>query len=487
MSRSPARALALTLLAATALSACGLKSEVKDQLAQGQLRDGSSVGSSDGGTTGGSTGSGATGSSTGSGATGTTGTTGSTGTTGTSGTSGSSGSGTSGTSGSSGSASGTSSSSGTSSTTGAPVAGAGTTTGIDFKNKVIHIALHGPLTGAGVPQSSFTSGTPKYWKTHKLANGFSVDAVAIDDKYNAADALRACNAAADEKFLIVGGAGTDQISACAQSPKLRRLHVPYLSAGVTEAGLANISTYFATSLTYKQQAPLLIKLAKDKGYFGKKWAMVITETDNFKDAREGMVSALQSNGAKGSSGGFNPSKDVFLTAKAPTNCSTLATQIRGGGYEVVYFLGQPSFFAQCVGSIGNVPINPVYTGPGPSFGISSVITLACAANASYQGYYLHPSPSWNQRAKYGAPADLTDDIEVGIWGAMQQLDQAFALVKGPLSRESFTAALAQSSVRGGVFNPVSFNGGSRFAGSAAYANEAVCSSRLSNTIGIYRR
>ncbi len=139
----------------------------------------------------------------------------------------------------------------------------GTTTGIDFKNKVVKIALHGPLTGAGVPQESFRTGTPKYWKNHKLANGFSVDAVAIDDKYNAPDALRACNAAAKEYFLIVGGAGTDQIQACAQSQVLRRGNVPYLSAGVTEAGLGALPNYFATSLTYKQQGPLVIKMAKD--------------------------------------------------------------------------------------------------------------------------------------------------------------------------------------------------------------------------------
>jgi hypothetical protein len=484
MSRRPARALALTLLAATALSACGLKPEVKDQLAQGGLQGGPGGTSGDIGGTSGDLGTGTTGTT---GSSGTSGTSGSTGiaTTGSSGsTSGTSGStsGTSGTSGSSGA-----SGSGSSGTTG-PLPTGGTTTGIDFKNKVVHIALHGPLTGAGVPQQSFTSGTPKYWVNHKLANGFKVEAVAIDDKYNAADALRACNAAADENFLIVGGAGTDQISACAQSPKLRRLHVPYLSAGVTEAGLGSIPTYSATSLTYKQQAPLLVKLAKDKGYFGKKWAMVITGTPNFKDAREAMVSALTSSGAKGSSGGFNASKDVFLTDKAPTNCSTLATQIRGGGYEVIYFLGQPSFFAQCVGAIGSVPIKPIYTGPGPSFGISSVITLACAASSNqYVGYYLHPSPSWNQRQKYGAPDNLTDDIEVGIWGAMQQLEQAFNNVKGPLTREAFVAANQNVTLKGGVFQPTVYSGGNRFGGTAAYANEALCSQRLSNTIGIYRK
>jgi hypothetical protein len=479
MSLSPARALAIALIAGTALSACGLKQDVKDKLASGEINGGTVPGATTGApatdlTTGGTTGLPGTTGTTGTGTTGavTGGTTGATGTTG------------AGTTGATGGTTGT-----TGGSTGSTGSVTGTVTGIDFKNKIIHIALHGPLTGAGVPQSSFTSGTPKYWANRKLSNGFTVQAVAIDDKYNAADALRACNSAADENFLIIGGAGTDQISACAQSPKLRRLHVPYLSAGVTEAGLGGISSYFATSLTYKEQAPLLIKLAKDKGYFGKKWGVVITGTPNFADAREAIVGELERNGAKGSAGAFNKSKDVFLTDKAPSNCSTLATQIRGGGYEVVYFLGQPSFFAQCVGTIGNVPVNPIYTGPGPSFGISSVITLACAANPRYTGYYLHPSPSWNQRQKYGAPDNLTDDIEVGIWGAMQQLHQSLEMVlaRGPLTREAFIQASQSALIKGGVFQPVQFTPTDHFGGTAAYANAADCGSRLSNTIGIYRK
>ncbi|MCW2585287.1 MAG: hypothetical protein JWN55_803 [Frankiales bacterium] len=478
MSRSPVRALALTVLVATALSACGLKPEVKAQLSQGNL--GGGVGTTDGGTIGSDTGSTSGTGTTGSSSSGT-GTTGSSGTTGTSG-----GSGTSGSGSTSGSTTGTSGSG----TTGiAPEPGQGTTTGIDFKNKVVRIALHGPLTGAGVPQDSFKSGTPKYWAKHKLANGFRVEAVAIDDKYNAADAARACNAAADNYFLIVGGAGTDQISACAQSPKLRRLKVPYMSSGVTEVGLTNIDTYHATSLSYRQQAPLVIKLAKDRGEFtGKKWAVVITSTPNFKDAREAFVAELQKNGAKGKSGAFNPSSDVYLTDKAPSNCSSLAPQIRAGGYQSIYFLGQPSFFAQCVGSIGTTPVNPYYTGPGPSFGLTSVIALACTGSANqYKGVFLHPAPSVKEYAPRTAPGEtFKDDIELSIWGAMEQLKHAFDRVQGPLSRESFNASLAGAQLPGNVLPAVDYRQG-RFGGTAAYANAADCANRVSKTIGVYAK
>ncbi len=317
--------------------------------------------------------------------------------------------------------------------------------------------------------------------------GYRVIAKAVDDKYNAQDALRACNAAAKEAFVIIGGAGTDQIQACAQSQVLRRGNVPYLSSGVTEAGLGALPNYFATSLTYKQQSPLVIKMARDNGFLNKKWAVVITNTPNFTDARESIVSELGKAGVMGKSGKFSKDNDVYLTDKAPRDCVALGTQLRGGGYDSVYFLGQPLFFGQCV----NQYPTATYTGPGPSFGIQSVGDLACRGGAAqYKGFYLHPTPdkAAAQRVAKGAPA-FKDDIEAGIWGGMQQLEQAFALVKGPLSRESFTKALAAASVPGGVAAPVSYNGGSRFGGSAAYANKITCSGSTAviKTIATYKK
>lgn len=475
--RDPRRGLAVAVLAsAIVTSACGLKQDVKDKLA---TAPGGTSGSIDGGlTTGtgttGTDGSGTTGTD-GSGTTGTTGTTGSSGsTTGTSGsTSGTSGS----TTGTSGSTSGTSGTSGTTGT--APQPGVGNTTGIDFKNKTIKIVLHGPLTGAGVPQNSFKSGGPKYWEQsgpnggpRLILGGFRVIAEAVDDKYNAQDALRACNSAAKTAFLIMGGAGTDQIQACAQSPVLARGNVPYLSAGVTEAGLDGRQNYFATSLTYRQQSPLVIRAARDNKYLDKKWAVVITGTPNFRDARESIVSELQKAGAKGRLGAFNPDNDVYLTEKAPSNCQTLGNQLRAGGYESIYFLGQPLFFGQCAGLYPEA----TYTGPGPSFGIQSVADLACRGSAGrYKGFYLHPAPdkATAQAKAKGAPT-FTDDIEGGIWGAMQGLEAAFNLVKGPLSRESFIQAVAAGSIPAGVSPGASFNGQTRFGGTAALLNQVTC-------------
>jgi hypothetical protein len=319
-----------------------------------------------------------------------------------------------------------------------------------------------------VPQESFRTGTPKYWKTHKLANGFSVEAVAIDDKYNAPDALRACNAAAKEYFLIVGGAGTDQIQACAQSQVLRRGNVPYLSAGVTEAGLGALPNYFATSLTYKQQGPLVVEMAKKNGYFGGTWGVIITEGPNFADARQSIVDALKANGAK-----FDPNKDIYPTDKAPRDCASLGSTVRGKNYGVLYFLGQPAFFAQCVKVIGG---GPVYTGPGPSFGINTVANLACSAAQpeKYKGFYLHPATGLDQAAKRAPGVQFKDDIEYGIYAAMAGLEYAFNLVQGKMTREKFIAALRNAAIPDLISPGADFRGGARFGGKAAFGLKSSC-------------
>ena len=48
------------------------------------------------------------------------------------------------------------------------------------------------------------------------------------------DVIKACNEKAKTEFIVIGGAGSDQIQAGARSQVLRRGNVPYSSAGVTE-------------------------------------------------------------------------------------------------------------------------------------------------------------------------------------------------------------------------------------------------------------
>ena len=76
--------------------------------------------------------------------------------------------------------------------------------------------------------------------------------------------------------------GADQITACAQYANENG--IPYLSAGVNEDGLADLETYFATSLTYAEQAPLIVAQLQEQGLT--EAALVVADTPSFEDAYE---------------------------------------------------------------------------------------------------------------------------------------------------------------------------------------------------------
>jgi hypothetical protein len=225
----------------------------------------------------------------------------------------------------------------------------------------------------------------------------------------------------------------------------------------------------------------VVRMAKDKGFFQGQWAIVATEGPNFNDAVQGIQGALQQAGA--------PVK-VVRTPKTPNNCAQYAQQIKGNPRpDVIYFLGQPAFFAQCVQAINDPTYSPVYTGVGPSFGINTVANLACAGAAAsgsqYKGWFLHPATGLDQARNRAPGVQFRDDIEYQIYGAMAGLEHAFNLVQGELTREKFIAALAGGDIPEKIAPGAVYRGGSRFGGTKAFALNADCGSRTYTTQGEY--
>ena len=94
-------------------------------------------------------------------------------------------------------------------------------------------------------------------------------------------------------FLLIGGGGADQITACAQYAN--SVGVPYLSAGVNEAGLAGVRAYFALSATYAQQSAKLIQLTQKK-LGGGKVGIAVADSGSFNDAHASIDRAAQEAG-----------------------------------------------------------------------------------------------------------------------------------------------------------------------------------------------
>jgi len=406
---------------------------------------------------------------------------GSTSTTTGSGSSGSSGSGSSGSSGSTGTRSGSTGSAGSGSGSGSTTTTKSTTIGVT--DTEIRIGIHAPLSGASpLPQESFESGKDMYWKG-KTVFGRKIVVEVLDDTYKPSGAVRVCQEMARRDFIVLGAAGTDQIQACGRDRSLQRTHTPYLSAGVTENGLTGIPTYFALSLTYREQGPMVMENARRQDFLTKKnaageskWAVVISDTPNFKDAQDSIEAALKAEKI--------PYK-VFLTSKTPSDsdATALGNELRAYNAPVVYFLGQPTFFIKVVTNTANSLYTPIWTGIGPSMAVNAVANVACPGSGNrYDGRFLHPYQGFDKAPPEFLKAGGIDDIQMSLWLSAEMLHNLLLTMNGVVTRESFT-----SSIVGPTFSTdgkpfVKFAGSNHFGGLAAYSLKSNCSTRRYDTL-----
>ena len=475
-------------------AACGLKTSAVDNLksaGSAQSAGGSTgvVGGGGGGTGSGGLPSSTTGTAlpgTGGGSTGTVlpgttggGTGGSTGSSSTSGTSGTTGASTSGSTGSTGSTSG--------GACGVPTGG--DTTGIT--KSTINIGLHAPLTGTGTPfpNSSFQKGAQVFFdQPANTVCGRKVKVDFEDDTYTPQGANKVCTAFAKSSFLAIGGAGTDQIQACATNSDMVRSHVPYLSAGVTDNGLTKLNDYFALSLTYSQQGSIVLKNAVAQGFAkpapatggvnkGKQWEIVTGNTKNFDGATTGMTKALDAAGISYHVTRFDQNSGNYDNA-----ATQLGQTLALNGVKTIYTVAAPGVFVFMVkGYYAAAPTgNGVrWTGPGVTFTDFLVAQLTCqlSTNAiSGAADYLAPAPGLDHATAdfKKAFANNYDDIEWGLWLVDQAVFDMLTRANGNLTREHFTQTVLNGSFGGRVFVPTVFNGG-HFGGTGAWVQRINCS------------
>ena len=386
--------------------------------------------------------------------------TGATGTTGT-GTTGTTGTGTTGSGGSTGSG------------TTAPTGG-GTTTGVT--DTTIKIGIHAPLTGAAPLKSeSFNTGKDLYWlkgndgKPIEI-HGRQVQVVFQDDQYNPSHARAVCQQMAEDQqvFLLVGGAGTDQIQACAAYSASKG--IPYLSAGVTEKGLTTLPNYFAVSMSYAAQGPLLAqymeanKSALEWSGDPAKVAVVHTNTPNFDDAVASFTQAM-------------PGVRVFRPEKNERGPSMVGQLCTGTvkNFEVVYPLTAPTYFLEMAGAS---KCEPQYVGVGVSMGLNTVASTGCQTGGVDGARFFSPVPAFADSSKYDAgfrAAGGSDDIMFLLWGLSKSIHQLLLNAGPNLSREGFIAATSTATVKSGVFPDLTYTPQNHFGANQVHVLRADCS------------
>jgi ABC-type branched-subunit amino acid transport system substrate-binding protein len=365
---------------------------------------------------------------------------------------------------------------------GGAAAPAGDRTGIT--DKEIVIGIHAPVSGAApFPQTSFSDGAAVYWDWLKDKGGVfgrNVRVVFEDDEFNPATAKRVCQKMVeqDKVFLLIGGGGADQITACANYAN--SVGVPYLSAGVNEAGLSNIRAYFALSLTYAQQSPMLAQLAKT---LGKKVGIAVADTESFTDAHVSIQKAMKSLGL-----------NIVYDEKIPKSASqaealSVANKMRTSGAEVIYFLASPTTFLNVASAAGGQGYVPKYIGPGITSGLNLVAQVGCPNIGAAR--FLSPFPQLDvidkldadyQRAYQAKRGKSGDDIGIALWGLAKTLHQMFLAAGKDMTRQSFVQTVESGKkFVSGVYPPVQYSSTNHLGGTQAHLLQADCGSRTYKT------
>lgn len=357
-----------------------------------------------------------------------------------------------------------------------PPAGAGDTTGVTAKS--IKIGVHAPVTGAAaIPQNSFQNAVGVYFDMINKKggiNGRKVEVIFRDDQFRPDTARSRCKELAEQQkvFLLIGGAGADQIDACARYASAAG--VPYLSAGVHEARpgqapLGSLKTYFALSLTYEQQAPLLARTYSER-FKGQKVAVLTADNDSLNNYHAKVVGAVKK------AAGSNLAYERRIPKNTTSDAAGVAAEICRSGAKAVVWNASPSSLLN-VAKVMTCQVG--FIGPGLTNGLNIVTQVGC--NAVNNARFYSPFPGMDVMRKNsefvnayrGKNGSNPDDLGAAIYGVEKVVGTMLQATGKDLSRQSFMATIARvKKFDTGIYPSTNFS--SRFGGTAMHLLRADC-------------
>lgn len=361
----------------------------------------------------------------------------------------------------------------------------GDSTGVE--DDVIRIGAHAPLTGAApIPSDSAHKGVELYWRwleeIGQDINGRRVETILKNDQYNPSTAVAVCKEMVekDNVFMLFGFAGTDQIQACARYAA--SVGVPYVSIGVTESGLSSYPHYFAASLSYAEQAPLLADLlATQLGARDEKNGMLRFDTPNFQDAHDAFLAAMRDEKMA-----LAYDRGVSKGA-GTTEARSVVQEMRSAGIENVYVLTSPVWFLQVLQEAATQGYRPQWVGVGLTKAIDTVAAVGCRNGSLTGAKFFSPFPAWADIGRFDTDFKKAvrevfpdkgdgDDIMLIPWGLSKILAEMLEAAGRNLTRERFIYFAQQlRNLKTGVYPPVSFSPTDHFGGTQVHLNEAHCS------------
>lgn len=371
----------------------------------------------------------------------------------------------------------------------------GDSTGIS--KDTIKVGIHAPLTGAApVPSDSVEKGKDLYfrWMADKNESifGRNIEVVLRNDQYNPSTAVSVCKEMVekDKVFLLAGAAGTDQIQACARYAA--SVGVPYLGAGVTESVVSQLPNFFAITMTYNDQGPLLADmLVSMLGAKNEKNGMLTFETPNFEDARQGFRDGMRRQGAK-----IHYERTVSKGA-GTSEARTVVQEMQTQGIENVYVLVAPVWWLNVLKQADTQQYAPQWVGPGISQTFDTVASVGCGGGNSIDGSkFFAPFPAWIDSNKYDPDfrkavakfhpeenSGTGDDFMWLQWLASRTWWDMFEEVGPRPTREGFVYTVERlRGLKNGIGPELNFSPDNHFGAREVHVNEARCSDRRWHTI-----
>jgi len=352
----------------------------------------------------------------------------------------------------------------------------------------IIIGVHAPVTGASpLRQDTFDIGKDIYWdylaeSQPDSLGGRRARVVFRDDEFNPNRAVQVCREMVEQEgaFILVGGGGADQITACAQYAD--EVGVPYFSAGVNQEGLEDLSTYFALSLTYAQQAALIVQRIQDLEL--ERIGVVVADTPSFQDGRDAFVDAAEE-------AELDIVADDSINKEAgQTEALAEVQTLRDADAEVVFVLTSPTVYLALAAAARGQDYDPVFIGPGITSGLNVVLLAGCPNVENGQFFSPFPQldvieeldPTYLTAYQQFGDGEPADDIGIALWGLNKNIHLMLEATGEDLGRAALMNTVeGGEEFASGVYPPVSYAPGEPFGGTAAHLLAANCDERQYDT------
>lgn len=346
----------------------------------------------------------------------------------------------------------------------APQPRGGDSTGIT--DSVIRIGVHAPETGAApLPSESFRRGAVQYWDHVGLVAGRRVEVLTVDDQFNPSRATQVCRQLIEqhEVFLLIGGGGADQIAACARTAA--NAGVPYLSAGVDEGVLRRLPNYFALSMSYVQQAPLLVQwIRAHANPSNGRVALLRDRTPSYNNVVQRLQQLLTEAGYE-------------VLVRQVQGAASDGQWLRQNAIETAYPIMAPGTWVQIARAPGGQIDN--WVGMGITMGLNQIALAGCQGNPAFDGsMFFSPWPGLNTVGDVDPAfneAGGGDDIQWGLWGVNKTLHEVFKRMGDDLTRQSFVRTMESSPVASGVFPEQRHSADNHFGTNQVHVLQADCS------------